>query len=108
VLDTAQGLPAAGLAYALRDCAADTTIASGVTNADGRCDVPLLQGEAMKKGCYVLRFNVAQYFRRYNLITESVPFLDVVEIHFGIADPAAHYHVPLLVSPYSYTTYRGS
>ena len=77
------------------------------TNADGRCDAPL-SGEALTPGQYVLAFEVAAYFRDRGVALADPPFLDVIEIAFGVADGEAHYHVPLLVSPFSYSTYRGS
>ncbi len=109
VLDTALGRPAAGLALALfRDDAAREQAAAAVTNADGRCDRPLLDGEALKAGAYELVFEAGAYFDRLGLSLPEPKFLDRVVIRFGIADPAAHYHVPLLLSPFGYSTYRGS
>ena len=81
---------------------------SVVTNADGRTDEPLLAGGAMAVGEYRLVFHVAEYYRARGESLPKPPFLDRVPIRFGIADPAAHYHVPLLCTPWSYTTYRGS
>ena len=81
---------------------------SVVTNADGRTDEPLLAGGAMAVGEYRLVFHVAEYYRARGESLPEPPFLDRVPIRFGIADPAAHYHVPLLCTPWSYTTYRGS
>jgi 5-hydroxyisourate hydrolase len=78
------------------------------TNADGRCDLPLLEGDALLAGRYELRFYVGAYFSARGLRLPDPPFLDLVTLAFGIADPAAHYHVPLLVSPWAYSTYRGS
>lgn len=83
-------------------------IAETATNADGRCDAPLLEGAAMRAGAYRLEFAVADYFRGRGVKLPEPPFLDRVSIPFGIADAAAHYHVPLLVSPFGYSTYRGS
>lgn len=106
VLDTAAGKPAAGLKidfYRL-DGAARELIISVATNDDGRCDEPLLAGDAMTAGTFELVFHVGDYLGR----TDDVSFLDEVPVRFGIADPAAHYHVPLLVSPFGYSTYRGS
>lgn len=111
VLDTTHGRPAAGVALRLFRLAADgqpTEIASAVTNADGRCDAPLLADAGFTTGRYRLSFAVAAYFRAAGVALQDPPFLDVVHIDFGIADAAAHYHVPLLVSPYGYSTYRGS
>lgn len=106
VLDTAAGRPAAGVALSLfRDGAA---VARAVTNADGRCDAPLLAGAALVAGRYELVFAVGAYFRAAGVALPEPAFLDEVPVRFGIADPAAHYHVPLLVSPYGYSTYRGS
>ncbi len=79
------------------------------TNQDGRTDAPLLEGRAFELGCYELTFAVGDYFARINsALAKPHPFLNVVPIQFGIADVDAHYHVPLLVSPWSYSTYRGS
>jgi 5-hydroxyisourate hydrolase len=110
VLDTARGLPAAGVDIALyrNDGSEFTAITRVRTNADGRCDAPLLEGGAMRPGRYRLAFMAGDYFRRQGISVDEPPFVDVVTIDFGIADAAAHYHVPLLVSPWSYTTYRGS
>lgn len=105
VLDTAHGRPAKGMAVALHG--EDGLLAEGVTNADGRLDAPLLPDGA-PAGRYRLVFQVADYFRAQGLALPDPPFLGEVTLAFGIADPASHYHVPLLVSPYGYTTYRGS
>jgi 5-hydroxyisourate hydrolase len=78
------------------------------TNADGRVDGPLLSGEDLRPGTYELRFHAGDYLRASGLALPDPAFLDVIPIRFGIADPGAHYHVPLLVSPYGYATYRGS
>jgi 5-hydroxyisourate hydrolase len=86
---------------------AETRVAEGVTNADGRLDRPLLAGEAFARGTYRLDFHVGDYFRARGVKLADPAFLDVIPIRFGIAEPA-HYHVPLLVAPYGYTTYRGS
>ncbi|MEC5384303.1 hydroxyisourate hydrolase [Uliginosibacterium sp. H3] len=108
VLDTANGHPAGGMAYALFRRGETTPLVSGVTNADGRTDAPLLQGDTLKKGAYSLRFEVAIYFRARGVELPDPPFLDVVTLDFGIADEEGHYHVPLLVSPWAFSTYRGS
>jgi 5-hydroxyisourate hydrolase len=109
VLDTALGKPAAGLAISLRRAGKHgAALASFVTNADGRCDNPLLEGAAMEVGSYDLVFDAGAYFDRLGLSLPEPKFLDQVVIRFGIADPKAHYHVPLLLSPYGYSTYRGS
>lgn len=78
-----------------------------ITNADGRLDTPLLEGNAFKPGLYELQFHVGEYFRAQGVALADPAFLDIVPIRFGIAEDA-HYHVPLLVSPYGYSTYRGS
>jgi 5-hydroxyisourate hydrolase len=78
------------------------------TNADGRADEPLLEGEDFAAGVYELLFDVGEYFEAQGVETPMPPFLDHVPVRFGVADPAAHYHVPLLVSPWAYSTYRGS
>lgn len=89
---------------------ADTreVMVSTVTNQDGRVMPALLEGDALSSGRYALLFGVADYFRAKGLPLPDPPFLDVVEVAFGVSDPASHYHVPLLVSPWSYSTYRGS
>ncbi|WP_207457893.1 hydroxyisourate hydrolase [Azospirillum sp. SYSU D00513] len=111
VLDTANGRPAAGLTielYALEPGGARRHLKSIATNADGRADAPLLEGEAFKTGTYELVFQAGDYFRALGTALPDPAFIDVVPLRFGIADASAHYHVPLLVSPYSYSTYRGS
>lgn len=107
VLDTAHGTPAAGIAVTLCD-AHGREIARATTNADGRLDAPILAGAQFEPGEYVLAFGAGDYFRRMGVALPEPPFLDTVVIAFGIADREAHYHVPLLVSPYGYSTYRGS
>jgi 5-hydroxyisourate hydrolase len=109
VLDTAAGKPAAGLKielYRLGDAAA--LVKSIATNSDGRADGPLLEGGDFVPGHYELRFHAGDYLRSSGLCLPDPAFLDVIPIRFGIADAAAHYHVPLLLSPYGYSTYRGS
>ena len=106
VLDTAHGRPAAGMA--LRLYRNGKLVVKAKTNADGRCVAPLLSGAALKAGKYRLEFEAGKYFRGRRVKLPKTPFLDVVVIDFGIADAGAHYHVPLLVSPYGYSTYRGS
>ncbi len=111
VLDTAQGRPAAGVALALFRIEADghrLLLSETQTNQDGRTDRPLLEGDAFVVGRYELVFRVGDYFRGAGQILPEPPFLDLVPLSFGIADPQGHYHVPLLVSPWSYSTYRGS
>jgi 5-hydroxyisourate hydrolase len=83
-------------------------LGSVLTNADGRCDAPLLQGSDLAVGQYELVFHVGAYLRAGGTPLSDPPFLDLVPLRFGIADPGQHYHVPLLVSPYAYSTYRGS
>ncbi|MEM6972004.1 MAG: hydroxyisourate hydrolase [Pseudomonadota bacterium] len=110
VLDTARGLPAAGLAidlYRLGDVGR-AHLAAVVTNVDGRTDGPLLSGDAMLSGIYELVFRAGDYLRGIDMALPAMPFLDTVPIRFGIDDAAGHYHVPLLLSPYGYSTYRGS
>ena len=106
VLDTTHGKPAAGLA--LRLMRGGETLVSIRTNPDGRCDSPLLAGDAMQAGQYRLEFDVGAYYRALGMALPDPAFLETVAIEFGIADPAAHHHVPLLVSPFGYSTYRGS
>ena len=111
VLDTAAGTPAAGLRLRLSRLDADgglQELAERRTNPDGRTDAPLLAGDTIPTGRYRLSFHVAEYFRGRGQMLPEPPFLDVVHVDFGIADAVGHYHVPLLVSPWSYSTYRGS
>jgi 5-hydroxyisourate hydrolase len=111
VLDTASGKPAAGMTADLLRVEADgalSPVRTVTTNADGRVDGPLLSGEDLRPGTYELRFHAGDYLRASGLALPDPAFLDVIPIRFGIADPGAHYHVPLLVSPYGYATYRGS
>ena len=108
VLDTARGRPAAGVPISLHRVGADgghALLAETVTNADGRTDAPLLAGDALTPGTYELTFAVAAYFDE---IAPGAPFLDRVPLRFTVSDADGHYHVPLLVSPWSYSTYRGS
>jgi 5-hydroxyisourate hydrolase len=105
VLDTSCGKPAAGVRVVL---ARDGGVLVDVkTNANGRTDKPLLDGAAFEKGCYELMFHVGDYFRVRGVALADPPFLDVIPLRFAVAEDA-HYHVPLLVSPYGYSTYRGS
>lgn len=111
VLDTANGRPAAGMAIDLIRITATggrEMLARVRTNADGRTDEPLLTGEHFRTGVYELHFETGEYWRRLGIEIAEPAFLDVVPIRFGIADPEVHYHVPLLCSPWSYSTYRGS
>jgi 5-hydroxyisourate hydrolase len=107
VLDTAHGRPAAGMALELRELPSGALLVSTRTNEDGRVDRPLLEAGAFRPGRYELCFHVGDYFRAMGVALPDPAFLDVVPIRFGIAEKA-HYHVPLLVSPYGYSTYRGS
>ncbi len=108
VLDTAHGIPAGEMRIELHAADSGERLASLATNAEGRANAPLLEGGALRPGRYTLTFFVADYFRAQGVMLPEPPFLDVVRIDFGIADAAQHYHVPLLVSPWSYSTYRGS
>ena len=111
VLDTAQGKPAAGMEielWRLDDGGARERLKTVRTNADGRADAPLLADEGLAVGSYELIFAVGVYFAAQPVATAEPPFLDRVPVRFAIADPGAHYHVPLLVSPWAYSTYRGS
>ena len=108
VLDTAHGCPGAGIAIRLYAEDGGKPLAEARTNADGRCDTPLLEGAAMKAGRYTLEFDAGDYFRARGTKLADPAFLDVIKIAFGIADAGAHYHVPLLLSPFGYSTYRGS
>nr|WP_210333924.1 hydroxyisourate hydrolase [Mesorhizobium sangaii] len=109
VLDTATGMPAAGLSIALYHLEGDarTHLKTVVTNDDGRCDAPLLVGAEFRTGEYELIFAAGDYLRKQGTKLPKPAFLDVIPIRFGMAEPV-HYHVPLLVSPYGYSTYRGS
>jgi len=110
VLDTARGTPGTGVEVRLYRAGPQgyEIVRSALTNADGRCDAPLLDGAAMVVGRYRLVFGAGAYFRRSGTPLAEPPFVDEVTLDFGIADTDAHYHVPLLVSPWSYATYRGS
>jgi 5-hydroxyisourate hydrolase len=108
VLDTAAGRPAAGLKVVLtRLDGTPAAIAQGITNADGRVERPLLEGAAFATGHYEIMFHVGDYFRARGVALPDPPFLDLVPVRFGVSEDA-HYHVPLLVSPFAYSTYRGS
>ncbi len=109
VLDTALGMPARGLTVHLEALAPERdALVTALTNADGRLDAPLLAGAAMRVGTYELRFETGPYHRRVGAALAEPAFLEEVVIHFAIADPDAHYHVPLLLTPWGYSTYRGS
>jgi 5-hydroxyisourate hydrolase len=111
VLDTVRGTPAAGVAIDL-----DVLDGNGswrrlkqvTTNADGRTDQPLLAGGDFKLGTYMLTFHIGVYFKAQGIATAEPPFLDLVPLRFSVADVHSHYHVPLLATPWSYSTYRGS
>lgn len=107
VLDTARGRPAAGMKVELFDGGGEL-MAERLTNADGRTDAPLLVDGTFRPGAFELRFHVAAFFREAGVPLAEPPFLDVVPIRFALAEPEGRYHVPLLVSPWSYSTYRGS
>ena len=110
VLDTARGCPAQGLPITLYRIEGGTRekLAEMVTNDDGRTDAPILPKEEFATGSYELVFHAGTYLRASGQAAEDPLFLDEVPIRFGISEPDAHYHVPLLLSPYSYSTYRGS
>jgi 5-hydroxyisourate hydrolase len=110
VLDVAAGIPAAGMRVELHDAASSPPrlLAGTRTNHEGRCDGPLLEGSAFRAGRYSLTFHVAEYFRARGVSLPDPPFLDEVVVKFGVADASTNYHVPLLVSPWSHSTYRGS
>lgn len=110
VLDNSLGIPGHGIVIQLFQVVDNHRkhIISTKTNDDGRCDQPLLSGDAFKAGVYELDFYAGDYFRAQGLVLPQPPFVDVVTLRFGIADPARHYHVPLLVTPWAYSTYRGS
>jgi 5-hydroxyisourate hydrolase len=110
VLDTAAGRPGAGIRITLHRNLGEryALVADAVTNADGRCDAPLLEAEAFTEGQYRLVFSAGRHFAALGTRLAQPSFVDEVTLDFGVADAGAHYHVPLLVSPYSYSTYRGS
>lgn len=110
VLDTVSGRPAAGVKIVLmeRGASAEGILKETITSADGRTDEPLLAGAPLRIGTYEIAFHIGAYFAAMGTATASPAFLDVVPIRFAIAEPEGHYHVPLLVSPWSYATYRGS
>jgi 5-hydroxyisourate hydrolase len=110
VLDTARGRPAAGVSIELLVADGDrwVPLRQATTNADGRTDAPLLQDDALRAGRYRLVFGAGDYFRRTGVALPDPPFVDRVTLDFGIAEAGGHYHVPLLVSPWAWSTYRGS
>ncbi|MEL7310802.1 MAG: hydroxyisourate hydrolase [Pseudomonadota bacterium] len=108
VLDTSQGIPGRAIPVRLfRIDESRTQVTEAVTNHDGRCDAPLLDADRFQRGTYELEFAVADYFREQPIPTSEPPYLDLVTLRVTLTDDA-HYHVPLLVSPWSYSTYRGS
>ena len=110
VLDTMHGCPAAGMAVSLFSTQGDeaTLLQRLVLNHDGRTDAPLFDNASLRKGTYRLTFDVAAYFKARGVVLPEPNFLDRVSLDFGIANADQHYHVPSLVSPWSYSTYRGS
>jgi 5-hydroxyisourate hydrolase len=110
VLDISRGSPAAGLVVELHFVAGSDRrpVATAVTNADGRTISPLVSGERIDTGIYELTFHAADYFRRTGVALTDPPFLGDIVIRVGVADPHGHYHVPLLLTPFGYSTYRGS
>ena len=111
VLDTAHGCPAAGMQVSLQrlhDTGETTTLRSLALDADGRAGGPLLAGAELTVGRYRLLFAVAPYFRARGVTLPDPPFIDTVQLDFGVAQADGRYHVPLLVSPWAYSTYRGS
>ncbi len=107
VLDTASGKPAPGVRVVLRRADSLSVLAEALTNADGRLDKPLLDGGAFTPGNYEISFHVGDYFRRQEAALSDPAFLDVVPVRFSAA-PGRDYHLPLLISPFGYSTYRGS
>ena len=110
VLDTVSGTPAAGVRVVLTElgASAEGLLKDVLTNADGRTDEPLLAGAPLRIGTYEIAFHIGAYFAAKGIAAASPPFLDIVPVRFAIAEPEGHYHVPLLASPWSYATYRGS
>jgi 2-oxo-4-hydroxy-4-carboxy-5-ureidoimidazoline decarboxylase len=110
VLDTANGVPAEGVAVTLVEMseAGERPVASAVTNANGRTDTPLVSDRPIPRATYELCFALGDYFRARGMPAGDLPFLDLVPVRFGVAEPEGHYHVPLTATPWSYSTYRGS
>jgi 5-hydroxyisourate hydrolase len=111
VLDTSRGGPAEAVAIDVYFCGEGDRrehLKSVATNRDGRTDEPLVAGDSLRTGVYEICFHAGRYFRQMDTPMPDPPFLDEITVRFGIADARGNYHVPLLVSPYSYTTYRGS
>jgi len=109
VLDTSAGLPAAGIRIELRalGAAEPQLLTTTATGADGRCAAPLLAGSSFRSGRYALTYFVSEYFLARGVALPTPPFLEDVVVRIGISQPAEHYHVPLLISPWSYSVYRG-
>ncbi len=110
VLDTAEGRPGQGIRIEVFRLEGEnrTRLKAVVTNDDGRCDAPLLEGDDFATGEYELLFHAGDYLRARGVEADEPRFLDVIPLRFGVADAGQHYHVPLLLSPYGYSTYRGS
>lgn len=110
VLDTSRGVPAAGMVVEVHAVggAGRRPLARTTTNAEGRTEAPLVPAGALEPGIYEITFHAADYFRRAGVALADPPFLDAITIRIGIADPGGRYHVPLLLSPYGYSTYRGT
>ena len=111
VLDTHSGGPAAGVMIELVELSADSerrVVVRATTNRDGRTEAPLIAGRPVPIGRYELRFHIGDYFRQLKARLDDPPFLDLIPVRFAVAEPEGHYHVPLLVTPWSYSTYRGS
>lgn len=110
VLDTAKGQPGQGIMIEVFRLFGDSRehLGSAVTNSDGRCDAPILEGNAFTSGEYELVFHAGDYLRTQGVAAQEPRFLDVIPLRFGVVDASQHYHVPLLLSPYGYSTYRGS
>src|ERR1700678_2633071 len=106
VLDTSRGKPAQNVVIDLHFCT--KLVKTAVTNVDGRTDQPLVSGDRLETGVYELTFHAGDYFRVIGVTLTAPPFLDEVVVRFGVDDPNGDYHVPLLLSPYGYSTYRGS
>ena len=106
-LSSVRLLPACAVAYRLADGSREH-LGTTVTNSDGRCDAPILKGDALTPGEYELVFHAGDYLRAQGVEAAEPRFLDVIPLRFGVADASQHYHVPLLLSPYGYSTYRGS